>query len=462
VRHRRKDDPAVTTPIQPRTVAVIGTGIAGLSAAWLLSQTHDVTVYEAEDRIGGHSHTVEVPGPDGQPMAVDMGFIVYNEEAYPNLSALFRHFGVATEPTCMSLGISLDDGALEYGSRGIAGFLAQPSNLLRPRFLRMVRELVRFYTDGRRDLGDASIAGLSLGDYLNAKGYSEAFQTDHLLPQAAAIWSSPVAKTRDYPAEAFIRFFDNHGLMKLFDRQIWRTTSGRSRDYVQKLTASFAGRIRTGRAVSGVRRTADGVRVRDASGEVRAFDQVVIAAHSNQALAMLDDPSPRETALLGAIRYGPNRAVLHRDASLMPRRKAAWSSWNYVGRRDTMDEAAPPTVSYWMNQLQNLPGPPLFVSLNPTREPEPETVLLQRQFDHPLFDGAALQAQRQLWSLQGVRNTWFCGAYFGAGFHEDGLQSGLAAAEAMGGARRPWTVRDESGRISLVPFAPAAPLVEAA
>lgn len=452
----------MTTPLQPRTVAVIGTGISGLSAAWLLSQTHDVTVYEAEDRIGGHSHTVEVPGPDGAPMAVDMGFIVYNELAYPNLTALFRHFGVATEPTCMSLGISLDDGALEYGSRGVAGFLAQPSNLLRPRFLRMVRELVRFYTEGQRDLADASIAGLSLGDYLNAKGYSEAFQTDHLLPQAAAIWSSPVAKTRDYPAEAFIRFFDNHGLMKLFDRQIWRTTSGRSRDYVQKLTAAFAGRIRTGRAVSGVRRTADGALVRDASGEVRAFDQVVIAAHSNQALAMLDDPSPRESALLGAIRYGPNHAVMHRDASLMPRRKAAWSSWNYVGRRDTMNEAAPPTVSYWMNQLQNLPGPPLFVSLNPAREPRDGTVLLRRTFDHPLFDGAAMRAQRQLWSLQGVRNTWFCGAYFGAGFHEDGLQSGLAAAEAMGGARRPWTVADESGRISLAPCEPAEPWGQAA
>jgi predicted NAD/FAD-binding protein len=438
----------------PQRIAVVGAGISGLAAAWLLSRRHQVTLYESEGRPGGHTCTVAAPGP-AEPLPVDMGFIVYNEASYPNLSALFRHLGVETRQTCMSLGVSLDDGDLEYGSRGLGGILAQPRNLIRPRFLSMLSELVRFYREGPRDMADRTLAGLSLGDYLNARSYSEPFQTDHLLPQAAAIWSSPVAKARDYPAEAFIRFFDNHGLMKLVARPLWRTVVGGSSAYVHKLLADFPGPVRLGQGVSAIRRLPDGVLVRGRSGSVERFDQVVVAAHADQALALLADPSPEEARLLGAIRYGANRVLLHTDPALMPRRRRAWSSWNYVGRRGERDEAAPPTVSYWMNRLQGLPGDPLFVTLNPARDPRPETILESRDFDHPLFDIGAMAAQRRLWSLQGRQRTWFCGAYFGAGFHEDGLQAGLAVAEAIGGVRRPWTAPNESGRIHLP--APAEP-----
>lgn len=439
-------------PPRPLRIAVIGSGISGLAAAWLLGHRHRVTLYESENRLGGHTCTVSAPGPGG-PTTVDMGFIVYNEAAYPNLTALFRHLGVATRETCMSLGVSLDDGELEYGSRGLAGFLAQPRNLLRPRFLSMMSGMVRFSRESARDMADSTLAGLSLGDYLNMRGYSEPFQTDHLLPQAAAIWSSPVARTRDYPAEAFVRFFDNHGLLRLLAKPAWRTVVGGSSSYVERLMSDFRGEVLIGRGAASARRLADGVQVRDASGVTRRFDQVVIAAHSDQALAMLEDPSPLESELLAAIRYRPNLAYLHTDLSLMPRRRAAWSSWNYVGHRGERDEARPPTVSYWMNRLQGLKGDPLFVTLNPPREPRADAILQLREFQHPLFDGPAMAAQRRLWSLQGLRATWFCGAYFGAGFHEDGLQAGLAVAEAIGGVRRPWRIENESGRI----FISAAP-----
>lgn len=442
---------------RPLRIAVCGAGISGLSAAWLLSQRHSVTLYESEPRLGGHTCTVRAPGPQGD-LPVDMGFIVYNEAAYPNLAALFRHLGVPTRETCMSLGISLDDGDLEYGSRGLAGILAQPSNLIRPRFLSMLRELVRFYRESPRDMANRTLAGLSLGDYLNVRGYSEPFQTDHLLPQAAAIWSSPVARARDYPAEAFVRFFDNHGLLKLVDRPLWRTVVGGSAVYVERLMDQFSGAVRVDDGVAAICRLPDQVLVRGRSGAVESYDEVVIASHADQALAMLDDPSPEERSLLGAMRYGANEVILHTDQSLMPRRRRAWSSWNYVGHRGERDEAAPPTVSYWMNRLQGLAGPPLFVTLNPSRPPAPGSVLQQKTFDHPLFDNAAIEAQPLLWSLQGRRRTWFCGAYFGAGFHEDGLQAGLAVAEAIGGVRRPWSVPNESGRLP----APLAPVEQAA
>ncbi|WP_297514626.1 NAD(P)/FAD-dependent oxidoreductase [uncultured Caulobacter sp.] len=432
----------MTTVVPRLSVAVVGAGISGLSAAWLLSRRHDVTLYEADGRLGGHANTVTVEGRD-----VDTGFIVYNEPNYPNLTALFQHLGVETAPTDMSFGVSLDDGALEYSSTKL---LAQKRNALNPRFLKMLLDVMRFYREGRRIPADLEAGGLCrLDEYLARQGFGRAFQEDHLLPQAAAIWSASMSDIREFPAAALLRFFDNHGLMLPIDkRPIWRTVVGGSARYVEKLAAGVSGEILTGRPVTAIHRGPDGVRIEDMTGETRAFDHVVIGSHADQALSMLASPSAEETELLGVFRYSRNRAVLHRDAGLMPRRRSAWASWNHVGRRG--DDGG---VTYWMNRLQPIGETPFFLSLNPDRDPA--DTLHDQVYEHPLFDGPAMLAQRRLWSLQGRRRTWFCGAYFGSGFHEDGLQAGLAVAEELGGARRPWLTPDPSSRIFLNP--PPAP-----
>jgi predicted NAD/FAD-binding protein len=429
-------------------VAVVGGGIGGLSAAWLLSQRHAVTLFEADHRLGGHANTAEAPSLSaGAVTPVDTGFIVYNEPNYPNFTALLRYLGVASQPADMALSVSLDDGAFEYSSFGALGLFAQGSNLFSARFWAMLRDVGRFYRNGPKDLAALEAPLTSLDDYLAQNGYCQAFRDDHLLPQAAAIWSTPLAHIREYPAAALIRFFQNHGMMSVFGRGLWRTVTGGSRAYVRALTAAFEGEIRTGHRVTGVRRSPAGVEVRDASGRVERFDDVVIATHGDAALALLEDPSAEERRLLGAFRYSRNLTVLHTDPRLMPRRKRAWTSWNHIGRRDAPEAGC---VTYWMNRLQSLKdAPDLFVTLNPTMEIAADAVVKTEVYDHPLFDAGAISAQREIWGLQGARRTWFCGSYFGHGFHEDALQSGLAVAEQLGGVRRPWTVEDESGRICL-------------
>lgn len=433
----------VTTTRQRKTIAVIGTGISGLSAAWLLAKGHDVTVYEADGRVGGHSNTVDVE-VGGRRIAVDTGFIVYNEPCYPNLTALFDHLGVETAATDMSFAVSIDRGRLEYAGSDLAGLLAQPSNLVKPRFWSMIADLLRFYREAPRDL--PTMGEISLGDYLEAHRYGRAFRDDHLYPMAAAVWSTPSAEVGLYPAAAFVRFCENHGLLRLTGRPVWRTVKGGSREYVARLTASFRDRILTSTPVVAVRRDGAGVEIVDASGGRRRFDEVVIATHADRALALLEAPSDDERRLLGAFRYSKNEAVLHSDPALMPRRRAAWASWNYLSDAREGDRAL--SVTYWMNRLQPLgPAPDLFVTLNPLREPDPRLVHRRIAYDHPLFDAATGRAQTASWSLQGVNHTWFCGAHFGAGFHEDGLQAGLAVAEDLGGVRRPWSVENDSGRI---------------
>jgi predicted NAD/FAD-binding protein len=368
---------------------------------------------------------------------------------YPNLVALFDHLGVPTHDSDMSFGASLDDGRLEYAGNGsLGGLFAQPGNAVSPRFWSMMRDLLRFYREAPSFLADPAARHTTLGEYLDRHGYGRAFVEDHLLPMGAAIWSTPVADMRAYPAAAFIRFFDNHALLKLIGRPAWRTVTGGSREYVKRLTAPILDRIHLNAKITRIRRVQGGVMLQDLRGETHVFDDVVLACHADEALALLDDADIRERTVLEGFKYTRNRAILHSDPSLMPKSRRAWSSWNFIGTRDAegRDQVC---VTYWMNRLQGLdPKVPLFVTLNPPREPAAGTVVRGFLYDHPMYDRAALAAQDQVWSLQGRRRTWFCGAYMGAGFHEDGLQAGLAVAEALGGVRRPWSVPNESGRIS--------------
>jgi predicted NAD/FAD-binding protein len=442
-----------------QSIAVIGTGISGLSAAWLLSSRHEVDVFESDTRIGGHSNTVDVHIA-GRRVAVDTGFIVYNEPCYPNLTALFAHLGVETVATDMSFAVSLDGGRLEYAGKDLLGLVAQPSNLVKPRFWSMIRDLLRFYREAPAAL--PTMGDVSLDDWLDARGYGAAFREDHLHPMAAAIWSTPAMQVGQYPAAAFVRFCENHGLLRLTGRPVWRTVVGGSRRYVEKLSAPFADRIRRSTPAVAIKRGAAGVEVIDASGVARRYDRVVIATHADRALALLAEPTSEERRVLSAFRYAANEAVLHSDTTLMPKRRLAWASWNYLS--DGRDDDKRLSVTYWMNRLQPLGAetPNLFVTLNPLREPDPDTVHARIAYEHPIFDVGTLQAQRALWSLQGVGGVWFSGAHFGAGFHEDGLQSGLAAAEDAGDVTRPWRVANQDGRILRGPRPTLKPFSEAA
>ncbi len=437
---------------QRQRIAVIGTGVSGISAAWLLNRHHDITVFEKGPWVGGHCNTVNATVGD-QLIPVDTGFIVYNEKTYPNLTALFRHMNVPTETSDMSFSASVNNGAFEYSGFSLTTMLAQKRNILRPRFWNMVWDIMRFFREAADDAARPDNRRLSLGAYLTNNGYSETFLRDYLLPLGSSIWSASLSDMRDYPLEAFMRFFKNHGLLeaKQKNRPQWRTVTGGSRTYVERLTSDFADRIRMNCGVKDVKRHPQQVELTLDNGNVEIFDQVVIAAHSDQALGMLSDASPNERRLLGAIRYERNRAVLHSDATLMPKRRRAWASWNYISAAANIDTRLV-CLTYWMNLLQNIDARfPLFVTLNPHREPKAGTAIAAFEYDHPLFNHAALDAQQQLWTLQGANRTWFCGAYFGHGFHEDGLQAGLAVGEAITGDRRPWQVEDESGRICISP-----------
>ncbi len=429
---------------RPLKIAVIGTGIAGLSAAWLLARRHEITVFEADRRIGGHCHTIDTCGTH-----VDTGFIVYNDTTYPNLAALLAHLDVPTTRSNMSFAVSMNDGALEYSGSSLTGLFAQPGNLASPRFWSMLRDLVRFYRDAPGDLRGIG-ASASLDEYLNAAGFGSAFRDDHLYPMAAAIWSTPAIEIGSYPALSFIRFCENHGLLRFFRRPVWRTVGNGSRAYVDKLVVPFRDRIRTGAPVSAVRRINGAVEISTPGSEPEWFDHVVIGAHADQALKMLADPSADESGLLGAFSYGRNETVLHCDPFLMPMRRSVWSSWNYLARSDIEGVGRrKPCVTYWMNRLQGIAETtPLFVTLSPLDQPAPDKVFWRGVYEHPLFNAATLAAQGRLWSLQGARNTWFCGSYFGSGFHEDAIQAGLAVGEALGRARRPWIVEGESDRIA--------------
>jgi predicted NAD/FAD-binding protein len=422
-------------------IAVIGAGISGLGAAWLLQRHHDVTLYEADRRLGGHAHTVDIalPSLSGHPqnLSVDTGFIVYNEKNYPHLTRLFEALDVRTSPSDMSFSVSLGDGKLEYAGSG-RGLLAQPSNLLKPGYWHMMHDITRFYREAPALLDAGPQANdIALGDYLRREGYSHRFIYDHLLPMGAAIWSSTLNDMMDFPLISFVRFFNNHGLLSYSNRPGWRTVTNGSRSYVDKLIADFHGRVLSDRSVSGIKRSGSGVVVTDKTGAVETYDQVVLACHADQALAMLRDAAAEEHEALRSFRYQRNQAVLHLDQSLMPRRRQCWASWNYLAER-SRQLGRRVSVTYWMNSLQPLQTDvPVLLSLNPLSKPRRGTVLGEFSYDHPQFDLHALRAQEQLGAIQGVRRTWFCGSYCGYGFHEDGLEAGFAVARALGAAA-PW------------------------
>lgn len=423
-------------------IAVIGSGIAGLSAAWALSRSgYGVTLFEAEDWLGGHTRTIDVT-LDGMVAPVDTGFLVFNDRTYPHLVALFDHLGVESARSDMSFSVSVADAGIEWAGTSLAALFAQKRNVLRPRFWGMLTEILRFNREAL-DLLDRDIpATLSLGEFLDQRGYGAAFRDWYLLPMAAAIWSCPVQQMSAYPCATFLRFCRNHGLLQIRGRPQWRTVRGGGREYVRRMAVEIAD-VRLGTAVEAVVRGEDAVEVRSVDGGER-FDQVVLACHSDQALALLADVRSDERSLLGSIRYQANRIVLHTDASFMPRTRGAWSSWNYVHDASEAPQR-PVSVSYWLNRLQPLPFcTDLIETLNPHREPRPDTVLARFNYSHPVFDAVAVQAQARLPAIQGRRRTWFCGAWCGYGFHEDGLRAGLAAATALG-AREPWQVPARPG-----------------
>jgi len=429
-------------------IAIVGSGAAGLAAAWLLSKTHRVTVLEKDDRLGGHAHTAEVavPGATGsQSLCIDTGFIVYNEPCYPNLTQWFKTMEIATEASDMSFAVSRDNGNFEYAGGPKYGLLAQRSLPLKPRFWSMLRDLLRFYREAPSTIAEDSSE--SLKDFLARNNYSDAFVQDHLLPFGAAVWSTSRSRMLDYPAAAFIRFCDNHGLLKLSNRPQWRTVSNGSHSYVDAVEQAVgADNIKTNFHVSRIARDDDGVVVHSRDGRHIRADQVVIATHADQALSCLSDASEQEQNLLSAFSYESNLAILHTDTRYLPKRKRAWCSWNYVEMGG--GETAPVSVSYWMNRLQNIDSDTQYVvTLNPEVPPAEQSILRSQVYDHPIFTGETWRAQQQLWSLQGQQRTWFCGSYFGSGFHEDAVQAGFAVAEQLGGTSRPWKVENPSGRI---------------
>jgi predicted NAD/FAD-binding protein len=410
-------------------IAVIGSGISGLTCAYQLHKTHDVHVFESAPRIGGHTATVDVT-VDDQTYAVDTGFIVYNDRTYPHFIKMLADLDIATQPSEMSFSVKCAQSGLEYGGAGVNTLFAQRRNLFKPRYWRMLLDIVRFNKQALRDAEKSDFSDtLTLGGYLEQHGFSDLFVSHYLLPMGSAIWSATTADMTDFPAKLFVTFFKNHGLLSVTNRPQWRVLVGGSNQYLAPLSSGYADRIHLNSRIKRVSRDVTGVTLAFENADPMQFDQVIFACHSDQALALLENPSDEETAILGAIPYQNNVVTLHTDTRLLPQAVRAWSSWNYHIDGDTQQ---PPILTYNMNILQSIQSDRTFlVTLNADHLINPDLILGQFQYAHPQFSTAAYRAQRRWHEINGVNNTWFCGAYWANGFHEDGHVSGLRVAEHL-------------------------------
>lgn len=408
-------------------IAVIGSGISGMTSSWLLGREHDVTLYEADDRLGGHTHTHDVE-LCGRRYAVDTGFIVFNLLNYPLLSKLFSDLGVESQATTMSFAVRNERSGLEYNATSIDGLFCQRRNLVSPRFLRMLRDIARFYREAPHLL-DLDDDGPTLGEYLRQHGYSAGFCADHIVPMASALWSSPSAQVQQFPAKYLVAFMANHRMLQAGGRPQWRVVKGGSQSYVRALRSKWRVRERVGCAATAVRRDADGVFVESVAGSER-YDHAVLACHSDQALSLLKDARESERDILGAIRYEANDTVLHTDPGVLPRRRKAWAAWNALVPEQPGEQC---TVSYCMNLLQSLDAPePIVVSLNTTARIAPDKILRRMRYEHPVYSHSTVRAQSRKHEIQGADRTWFAGAYWGWGFHEDGVRSAVDVARGLG------------------------------
>lgn len=412
-------------------VAIVGGGISGLAASWLLDRRHEVHLFEKRERLGGHTHTI-VHDADGHALPLDTGFIVYNERTYPNLTRAFAELEVATQSSDMSFSVSCTDPDIEYAVHSIGGLFARPSQIASLSFLRMLVDIVRFGRKGRKLLGGPGDPSATIGDFLRDGSFGDAFARFYLLPMTAAIWSSGTGLATEFPRDTLLRFLDNHGLLQVAGQPEWRTVVGGSHSYIRLMVRGFEDRVHLGDGVCGILRSRDDVEIHLESGASDRFDHVVIAAHADQALAMLHDPSQLERELLGQWQYSRNDTWLHTDVSLLPRRRAAWASWNYLlpsGERPQERVS----VTYHLNRLQRLDEDDQYlVTLNPPHEPSPDTVIRRMTYSHPVYSRNAVATQPELQRLNGRNRTHFCGAYFHNGFHEDGLVSAVSVADDLG------------------------------
>ncbi len=411
-------------------VAIIGSGISGLSCAYLLQNVADVRVFESQAMIGGHTATKDVT-VDGSHYAVDTGFIVFNDWTYPNFIRLLDELGVRSKPTEMSFSVASEISGLEYCGSGLKGLFAQRRNLLRPKFYRMLRDIVRFNRESVEDLDNGLVsAHISLGEYLRERNYSVEFIEDYLIPMGSAIWSASHATMMSFPLVFFIRFFKNHGLLSVTNRPQWRVVEGGSRSYLEPLIAGFKDRMETNVKIVSVERTDQEVRIHFNDGRIDVFDQVVFACHSDQALKLIKNPSEFEREILGAMTYQSNDVVLHTDESLLPRRRKAWASWNYRIRQRQQTQAV---LTYNMNTLQGINSDKVFcVTLNDTDNIRADSILGRYQYSHPVFTPESVAAAARWSDINGQHRSWFCGAYWANGFHEDGCSSGIRVATSLG------------------------------